>query len=54
MYYKYVQTVPWLEMDHSLMKLSISRGAANYAATQELPSILWNPKVIIVFIRALH
>jgi hypothetical protein len=30
---------------HSLMKLSSSREAANCAATQELPSILWNLKV---------
>jgi hypothetical protein len=29
---------------HSLMELSPSREAANCAATQELPSILWNPK----------
>jgi hypothetical protein len=28
-----------------LMELSPSRGAANCAAPQELPSILWNPKV---------
>jgi hypothetical protein len=27
-----------------LMELSPSQGAANYAARQELPSILWNPK----------
>jgi hypothetical protein len=27
------------------MELSSSREAANCAATQELPSILWNPKV---------
>jgi hypothetical protein len=26
-------------------ELSPSRGAVNYAATQELPSSLWNPKV---------
>jgi hypothetical protein len=30
---------------HSLMELSPSWEAANCAATQELPSILWNPKV---------
>jgi hypothetical protein len=30
---------------HSLMELSLSREAANCAATRELPSILWNPKV---------
>jgi hypothetical protein len=27
------------------MELSPSREAANCAATQELPSVLWNPKV---------
>jgi hypothetical protein len=32
-------------MIHSLMELSPSSEAANCAATQELPSILWNPKV---------
>jgi hypothetical protein len=32
-------------LTHSLMELSSSWEAANYAATQELPSILWNPKV---------
>jgi hypothetical protein len=26
------------------MEMSPSREAASYAATQELPSILWNPK----------
>jgi hypothetical protein len=30
---------------HSLMELSPSWEAANCAATQELPSVLWNPKV---------
>jgi hypothetical protein len=30
---------------HCLTELSPSWEAANYAATQELPSILWNPKV---------
>jgi hypothetical protein len=30
---------------HSLMKLSPSWEAANCAATQYIPSILWNPKV---------
>jgi hypothetical protein len=30
---------------HSLMDLSCSSEAANCAATQELPSILWNSKV---------
>jgi hypothetical protein len=33
------------EYTHSLMELSSSREAANCAATQELPSILWNPEV---------
>jgi hypothetical protein len=28
-----------------LMELSPSGGAANAAATQEFPSVLWNPKV---------
>jgi hypothetical protein len=32
-------------LTHSLMKLSPSWEAVNCAATQELPSILWNPKV---------
>jgi hypothetical protein len=30
---------------HSLMELSPSWETANCAATQELPSVLWNPKV---------
>jgi hypothetical protein len=30
---------------HSLMELSPSWEAANCASTQELPSVLWNPKV---------
>jgi hypothetical protein len=30
---------------HSLTELSPSWGAANFAATQKLPSILWNSKV---------
>jgi hypothetical protein len=30
---------------HSLMELSPSWEAANFAATQEIPSILWIPKV---------
>jgi hypothetical protein len=33
----------WL--NHSLMEMSSSWEAANCAATQELPGILWNPKV---------
>jgi hypothetical protein len=32
-------------LTHSLLEPSPSYGAANCAATQELPSILWNPKV---------
>jgi hypothetical protein len=32
-------------LTHSLMELSPSRVTANCAATQEPPSILWNPKV---------
>jgi hypothetical protein len=32
-------------MYHSPMELSPSRKAVNCAATQEIPSILWNPKV---------
>jgi hypothetical protein len=32
-------------LTHSLMELNPSWKAANCAATQELPSILWNPKV---------
>jgi hypothetical protein len=32
-------------LTHSLMQLSPSWEAANCAATQELPSVLWNPKV---------
>jgi hypothetical protein len=34
-----------LSLAHSLEELSRSWEAANWAATQELPSILWNPKV---------
>jgi hypothetical protein len=32
-------------LTYLLMELSPSGGAANSAATQEFPSILWNPKV---------
>ena len=32
-------------LTHSLMDLIPSGGATNFAATQEFPSILWNPKV---------
>jgi hypothetical protein len=32
-------------LTHSLMELSPSCEAANCAATQDIPSILWNPKV---------
>jgi hypothetical protein len=45
---------PRLDHTHSLMKLSPSSEAANCAATQELPSILWNLKVHFRFTRALH
>jgi hypothetical protein len=34
---------------HSLMELSPSWEAASCAATQELPSILWNPQVHVFF-----
>jgi hypothetical protein len=34
-----------LLLTYLLMELSPSREAANCAATQELPNILWNPKV---------
>jgi hypothetical protein len=36
-----------LSLTHSLMELSPSWEAANYAATQEIPSILWNLKVFL-------
>jgi hypothetical protein len=36
------------------MELSPSWGATNSAATQELPSILWNRRFITVFTRALY
>jgi hypothetical protein len=29
-------------------------GASSFSATQELPSILWNPKIITVFTRSRH
>jgi hypothetical protein len=32
-------------LTYLIMELSPSGGAANSAATQEYPSILWNPKV---------
>jgi hypothetical protein len=35
----------WILLTHSIMVLSPSWEAANYAATEELPSILRNPKV---------
>jgi hypothetical protein len=37
-----------------LAELSPSLEAANCPATQELPSILWNPRVYYMFTRALH
>jgi hypothetical protein len=39
---------------YSLLELSLSSEAANFAATQELPSILLHLKVHTVFTRALH
>jgi hypothetical protein len=33
------------DLQHSLTELSPSWEAANCAATKEIPSILWNPKV---------
>jgi hypothetical protein len=36
---------PWSWSVHSLTEPNPSGEAANCAATQELPSILWNPKV---------
>jgi hypothetical protein len=41
-------------LTHSLMEPSPSWEAANCAAAQELPSILWNRRLITVFTRALH
>jgi hypothetical protein len=38
---KYIQHIP---LTHSLMEMSPSWDAANCAATQEFPSVLWNPK----------
>jgi hypothetical protein len=35
----------YTSLTHSLMELSPSKEAANRAATQELLSVLWNPKV---------
>jgi hypothetical protein len=40
-----VADVPSLTQPHSLMELSPSWEAVNCAATEEFPSILWNPKV---------
>jgi hypothetical protein len=37
--------VTFLYITYLLMELSPSGGAATSAATQEFPSILWNPKV---------
>jgi hypothetical protein len=38
-------------LSHSLMELSPSSGAANCAATQEHPSILWNPLFLLLLNR---
>jgi hypothetical protein len=38
------QSLIWFDT-HSLMELSPSWEGANCAVTQELPSVLWNPKV---------
>jgi hypothetical protein len=42
-----------MKLIHSLMELSLSSEAVNCAATQELPSILWNLKAHYLFTRAL-
>jgi hypothetical protein len=36
------------------MELSLPREARSFAATEELSGILWNPKSITGFTRALH
>jgi hypothetical protein len=41
-------------LTYLLTELSLSWEAANCAATQELPSILWKPRFITVFTRALQ
>jgi hypothetical protein len=41
----YILLIEIIVYTHSLMELSSSWKAANCAATQELPSMLWNPKV---------
>jgi hypothetical protein len=38
----------------NFMELSSSQEAASCAAALELPSILWNPKFIIMFTRAYY
>jgi hypothetical protein len=43
-----------VNFETNFMELSPSWEAANCAATQEIPSILWNPKVHYVFTRVLH
>jgi hypothetical protein len=40
-----METVLYEKEDNLLMEVSPSSEAANCAATQELPSILWNPNV---------
>jgi hypothetical protein len=44
----------YLKQQYLLTELSPSWEAANYAATQDHPSILWNPKVHYRFTRALY
>jgi hypothetical protein len=41
----YAGALVGLLLTYLLMELSASGEAANCAATQELPSVLWNPKV---------
>jgi hypothetical protein len=43
-YNKFIISIQSYLIPHSLMELSPSWEAANCAATQELPSILWNPE----------
>jgi hypothetical protein len=43
--YNFTVNVKQVGFTYLLMELSASWEAANCAATQELPSVLWNPKV---------